>query len=301
MSKTAKAVTVFGFVIALLVGLTVAKLFILKPNAIRIGSKNFTEQVILGEMLAQLIEKRLNIPVERKLNLGGTFVCFNALKAGELDLYVEYTGTGLTAILKEKTISDPDEVYKLVAERFKREWNLVWQKPLGFNNTYTITMREDHAKKMGIKSISDIKAHKGDLLPGFNHEFLERPDGYPGLMKHYGFRFEKRPKEMDTGIMYRAISDGQVDVICAFATDGRIPAFNLIPLEDDKNFFPPYYASPLVRGEVLEMHPDLSALLGELSDRISDSTMAEMNYLVDVEEHRPEDIVRYFLEREGLI
>lgn len=270
--------------------------FIPSTKGIRIGTKNFTEQIILGEILSQSIETRLQIPVELKKNLGGTFVCFRALQTGSLDLYVEYTGTGLTAILEEAPVHDPDEVYQRVFDRFKNNWQLLWQAPLGFNNTYALAMRREQALSLGIHTVSDLVAHGENLLAGFNHEFLERPDGYPGLIKHYGFEFKLAPKEMDSGLMYRAAAEKQVDVICGFATDGRIPAFNLVVLEDDKHFFPPYHAAPLIRAATLEEHPQLKDLFHALSNKIDNSQMAKMNYLVDVKGELPESVAHRFLK-----
>lgn len=271
------------------------------PKTITVGSKNFTEQVILGRMLSLLIENRTNLDVREKINLGGTFVCFNALKGKQLDMYVEYTGTGLTAILNEPPRADPDSVYDLVKDAFENRWDLTWLRPLGFDNTYALAMRRSHAESLGVSSVSELRAHAGELRPGFNHEFLERPDGYPGLAKHYGFEFERDPREMDTGLLYRAIAEGEVDVICAFATDGRIPAFDLVTLEDDKSFFPPYLAAPLVRADLLESHPEVRGVLNDLAGSISDSAMRRMNYRVDEQRERPVDVARAFLGEAGLL
>ncbi len=268
------------------------------------GSKNFTEQIILAEMLVALIESGAQPPipvVDKRLNLGGTFVCFNGLKDGQLDVYVEYTGTGLTAILKQTVIADPDSAYATVEQEFKTRWNLVWLKPLGFNNTYTLTMRKTQAESLGITTVSDLIVHKDQLLPGFNHEFLERPDGYQGLVEHYGFKFSKSPKEMDTGLMYKAVAEKMVDVICGFATDGRIRAFDLVALDDDKGFFPPYYAAPLVRAETLRKHPGLRQALNALSGKVTNEEMAEMNYRVDKNGEESSKVAREFLEKKGLI
>lgn len=282
-----------------------------KTDVIRIGSKNFTEQVILGEMVGQLIEDRTEYKVERTFNLGGTFVCFNALKQGELDVYVEYTGTGLTAILKRDVIADPQEVYKIVSEEFDKQWGLEWLEPLGFNNTYTITMRRSLAESLDVSTISGLAQYSDELTAGFNHEFLERPDGYPGLVEHYGVRFAKKPREMDSGLMYRAVSRGDVDVICGFATDGRIPAFDLVALEDDKGFFPPYYAAPLIRRppqdspvvdkNTMQRYDQLRTVLGTLGGQISDAEMRGLNYEVDEERRRAADVAREFLLQKGLI
>jgi len=277
-------------------------LVIPKPRKeITVGSKNFTEQVILGEIMSILIEENTGLKVDRKLNLGGTLVCFNALRRGDLDLYAEYTGTGLTVVLKREAISDRDKVYQLVKEAYRGKFNLIWLKPFGFNDTYTLTMRRKQAMELGINRISDLEPYIDLLIPGFDHEFMERPDGYPGLAKHYGFRFVKEPKEMDPGLMYRAIAEGSVDVIDGFSTDGRIPAFDLVILEDDKHFFPPYYAAPLIRADILKKYPELEGVLNKLGSKISDETMRQMNYEVDEEGRKPEDVAREFLERNRLI
>ena len=290
-----------GGVLVLLLAFSVGKWLVHNPNAIRIGSKNFTEQIIVAEMVAQLIENRLQLPVERKFNLGGTFICFHALKNGSLDLYVEYTGTGLTSILKEPAASDPRAVMEKVRTAFRRRWNLVWLEPLGFNNTYALAMKAAHARKLSIRTVSDLKAHASALKPGFNHEFIERSDGYPGLARHYGFRFTKNVLEMDPGLMYKAAGEGKVDVISAFSTDGRIRAFGLVTLEDDRRFFPPYHAAPLVRADVLKKHPGLRPLLMELAGRLTDRQMMEMNYLVDAKGKSPADVASSFLKKAGLI
>ena len=243
---------------------------------ITIGSKEFTEQIVLSEILAQLVETRTDVSVVRKFGLGGTMVCFSALKSGEIDLYPEYTGTGLTAILNREVVTDPDQVYRIVSETFEETLDLIWLQPFGFNNTYALAMRNDHAEKLNLKTVSDLSKRGSDLVAGFTQEFLERPDGYPGLTKHYHLRFTSEPKGMDPGLMYVALRGGDVDIICAFATDGRIPAFNLRVLEDDKQYFPPYYAAPVVRKESLARVPELGSILNELSGLIDDQKMAEM-------------------------
>lgn len=268
---------------------------------ITVGSKNFTEQIILGEMLALLIENRTEIKVERKLNLGGSIICFEALKQGDLDLYPEYTGTGLTAILKQRAITDPDTVLDTVRSEFKEQYDLIWLEPFGFNNTYTLTMRGDHARELGVSRISDLEKYKGTLRSGFTAEFMERPDGYPGLIKHYGFEFAIRPKDFDPGLMYKAVSEGSVDVICGFATDGRIPAYGLKVLEDDKGFFPPYHAAPLVRASTLKKHPRLREVLGLLAGRIDNEKMAAMNYRVDKQGAVHRRVAEEFLRSNGMI
>ena len=302
MKRSNKTANIIRIVLILTICLyAVFMVFKRTKNSIRIGSKNFTEQILLGEMVAHIIENHIDVPVKKKFNLGGTFVCFNALKSNELDIYVEYTGTGLTAILKEEAKSDPDSVYAIVKEKFKNKWKLIWLKPLGFNNTYTLTMRTEQADNLGITKISDLNNYTQALIPGFNHEFLERPDGYQGLIKHYGFEFSKKLKEMDTGLMYKAIAGKKVDVICGFATDGRIAAFNLVKLEDDKHFFPPYYAAPLVRADILIKYPQISYFLNQLNNQISNEEMAEMNFRVDEKGEKPKNVAVEFLKERDLL
>jgi glycine betaine/choline ABC-type transport system substrate-binding protein len=270
-------------------------------KSIIIGAKHFTEQEVLGEIMAQLIEAKTDIAVVKKFNLGGTMVCFDALRTGDIDLYPEYTGTGLVNILKEKTLRDPDKVYQRVKSGFGKRYNLVWLRPFGFNNTYTLTMRKKQALSLGIKNISDLVRYGNDLQPGFDAEFLERPDGYPGLTRFYNFSFRKAPKQMDPGLMYKALSEKAVDIIDGFATDGRIQAYGLITLQDDKHFFPPYYAAPLIRKKTLNKYPQVGKVLDGLSGTISDGTMRRLNYKVDGRGERPSDVAREFLLSTGLI
>jgi len=272
-----------------------------KENKIVIGSKEFTEQIILGEMLSLLIENKTELKVDKKLNLGGTFICHNALKQGDIDMYVEYTGTALTAILARKAMSDPDKVYDYVKDVYKKKFNVIWLEPLGFNNTYTLTVRKDTKSKYDLETISDLEKVKDKLQAGFDHEFLSRPDGYDGLIKAYGFKFDKHPLDMDAGLMYMAIKENKVDVICGFKTDGRIPEFNLEVLEDDKQFFPPYYAVPIVRQDVLKKHPELKEVLNKLAGKITDEKMMKMNYEVDMKKRDPREVAKEFLEKNGLL
>jgi len=270
-------------------------------DKIIIGSKEFTEQLILAELLAQLIEAKTELKVERKTGLGGTLICFGALEKGEIDLYPEYTGTGLKAILKhEENITDSEEVYELVKKKFMAEYNLEWLKSFGFNNTYALAMRKEHADSLGISKISDFLAHS-ELACGFTAEFNERDDGYPGLVRHYGFRFESDPKDLDPGLMYKAVKEKEVDVISAFATDGRIQAYNLKVLDDDKKFFPPYYAAPVVRSAILEKNSKLGDILNSLADHIDDVDMSRMNYEVDNDGKSPSQVAKEFLTREGFL
>ena len=215
----------------------------------RIGSKNFSEQVLLGEIVAQALEAK-GVRVDRKLNLGGTFVCHKALTAGDLDLYPEYTGTAYTAILAKKPVSDPAAVRKEVESEYRKRWDAVWSPSLGFENTFALIVRGEDARRWGLKRISDLKARESEIRPGFGPEFLEREDGFPGLAKTYGLSFAKRPTQMDLGLLYPALQSGQVDLIAGNSTDGLIAAMGAVVLEDDRKYFPPYDAAFVVRGAV---------------------------------------------------
>ena len=268
---------------------------------ITIGSKHFTEQEILGEILSLLIEEHTDIKVVKKLTLGGTMVCFNALRKGDIDLYPEYTGTGLVNILDREAVKDPDEAYEIVKKQFFEKFDLTWLKPFGFNNAYTLTMRAKHAEALGIKTISDLVHHQNELQPGFDAEFFVRSDGYPGLKKRYGLYFKKNPRQMVPGIMYKALAEKSVDVICGYTTDGRIPAYDLVILEDDKNFFPPYYAAPLIRRDTLLKYPELKEVLNKIGGVIDNQRMQKLNYEVDKKEKSASVVAQEFLEEKGLI
>ena len=269
-------------------------------KAIRIGSKRFAEQFILGEMMAQLIEERTDLPVKRLFDLGGTMIVSGALQRGEIDLYPEYTGTALTAILKHKAVSNPDKAYQIVSAAYKRLFKAEWLQPFGFNNAYSITVRQADARKYGWKTISDLARGAADLRAGFTAEFSERPDGYPGLRRAYGFVFGV-VRNLDAAIMYRAISRGEVDVICAFTTDGRIPAYSLKALSDNRHFFPPYYAAPVVREETLKDYPNLRDILNLLGGKLDDTTMQSLNFEVDEKKRSPAQVAREFLISKDLV
>lgn len=265
-----------------------------------IASKNFTEQLILGELMAQLIEEQTDLAVVRRFDLGGTMICHNALVNGEIDIYAEYTGTGLTAILKKEVISNPDEVFKTVARMYRNRFDIDWLKPFGFNNTYAITVRETNARVHGWEKISDLTATAHNLRAGFTSEFSERADGYPGLRKVYGYSFGQ-VRDLDPTLMYEALAREEVDVICAFATDGRIPAYQLKTLLDDRGFFPPYHAAPVIRKEVLNAHPEIRDALAPLSGLLNDLTMQKLNYEVDSKKHSPYEVAREFLKSHNLL
>jgi len=310
MSIGKKLLLLVGVAAVVLAALLVVQYLTPKADIV-IGGKDFTEQSVLGEMLAILIEENTDLTVERKLYLGGTMICFNALQAGDLDLYAEYTGTGLVNILKHDAISDPDEAYSAVKIAFERDYGLVWLEPFGFNNTYTLTMRRAQADELGIHTFSELAAHvqqqeagSGEhLTAGFTAEFIERSDGLKGLCETYGFQFATEPKQMAPGLMYKACADGDVDVICAFATDGRIAAYDLITLEDDRKFFPPYYAAPLIRAATLARCPELQDVLNRLAGKLDNRTMQELNLQVDRSDNprQARDVARDFLLSQGLI
>jgi osmoprotectant transport system permease protein len=267
---------------------------------IRIGSKNFTEQLILSELMAQVIEARTPFKVERYFNLGGTMICHEALVGNELDLYAEYTGTALTAILKQQAMTDPDAVLQEVKEEYGAHFDLEWLGPFGFNNTYAITVRGDEARHRGWETISDLARDAGSLSAGFTAEFAERPDGYPGLREAYGLHFSE-VTDLDPSLLYEAIARREVDVICAFATDARIDAYGLKPLVDDSRYFPPYHAAPVVRRGVLRRYPELHQALVPLAGLLDNDAMRRLNSEVDLAKRRPREAVRDFLTSRGLL
>lgn len=262
-------------------------------RVLTIGSKNFSEQVILGEIAAQGLEAR-GLSVDRRLNLGGTFVCHQALVAGELDLYAEYTGTAFTAILKRKPVSDPAAVREEVAREYRKRWDLVWAPALGFENTFALVMRGEDARRLGVRKISDLAAHAATIRPGFGYEFLEREDGFPGLARTYGLSFGERPAQMDLGLLYPALQSGKVDLVAGNSTDGLIEAIGGVVLEDDRRYFPPYEAAFVLRGEAWA-RPDVRSFFESLAGRLDAATMRKLNAAADKEKRRPEDIAREFL------
>jgi len=260
-----------------------------------VAAKNFTESDLLAEIVAQQIERRTSLPVERQLHLGGTFVCHRAIMAGDIDLYVEYTGTAFTAILKQPPIANSDSVYRYVAAAYARDFKLRWTAPFGFNNTFAILVRRADAKRYGLRSIADLARVAPQWKAGFGYEFLERADGFAGLSKVYGLTFSQPPTAMDLGLTYRALADRRVDVIAGNSTDGQIAALDLVALSDDRGYFPPYQAAPVVREATLEKYPAVAAALAELGDKISDAEMRRLNALADVEHKDIAEIARTWL------
>ena len=273
-----------------------------KPGgeAIVVGSKNFTEQIVLAELFAQQIESHSALRVERKLNLGGTFICHDALLAGKIDLYPEYTGTALTAILKDPLQKDPADVFRRGRDEYRARFNVEVFPPLGFNNTFAMIVRGDDAEKMHLHTISDIAPYAPKWRAGFGYEFMERPDGYHGWIAAYGLQFGSEPRILDLGLLYRALVDKQVDLVAGNSTDGVITSLHLVALQADRHYFPPYEAVPLVRNATIEKHPEVRDAIGALAGKVSEDEMRQMNYAVDGEHRDPGDVVREFRKAKGL-
>jgi osmoprotectant transport system substrate-binding protein len=267
-----------------------------KPRVIpvRIGSKNFTEQIILGEIIAQSLE-RLGVPVERRLNMAGTFICHHALEDGEIDTYVEYTGTALMAILKLPPTSDPKAAYETVKTEYAKRFGLKWGPPLGFDNTFAMVVRRQDAKKYGLSKISDLIRVENTFRPGFGYEFLDRADGWAGVQEAYGLDFDQKPTSLDLGLIYQALESKQVDLVAGNATDGLIDAMNLTVLSDDQHFFPPYQAAPVYRPEAAARWPELARVFSLLAGRISTAEMRKMNAEVDSRRRAAAEVAREFV------
>ena len=302
-------IVALGLMLAMMVGISAQDD---KPT-VSVGSKQFVEQLILGELLALLLEEA-DYEVERNLGLAGTNVVHEALVNGEVDTYVEYTGTGLINILglelpagtpmaegAATPMAGVDAAYEIVSREYPTEFGAEWLDPLGFNNTYTLALTEERATELGVTTISELIEVSGDLTFGATQEFLERPDGLPGLQETYpGLEFDDE-QGFEPDLVYQAIDSGDVDVISAFATDGRIPALGLVLLEDDLGFFPPYFAAPVVRQDLLDEDPAVADVLNQMAGMIDDATMAGLNAQVTVDGEEVEDVARAFLEEQGLI
>jgi osmoprotectant transport system substrate-binding protein len=289
------ALTMLGGALATLAGCHRSR-----QNTAVVGSKNFTEQIILAELLAQQIEAHTSLKVDRKLNLGGTLICHQAMLASQMDLYAEYTGTALAAVLGERSSNDPEMVYQKVRDAYRDRFGFDVGPPLGFNNTFAIVVRSEDAKKFNLRTISDLVPHAAQWRAGFGYEFMERSDGYPGLSRAYGLKFAAAPSIMDLGLLYRALKEHQVDVVAGSATDGLIIALGMVILEDDRHFFPPYQAVTILRGGALRDHPELRGALDVLGGKISDDEMRQMNYAVDAQQRDPAAVAREFRGRKNL-
>jgi len=266
---------------------------------IAVGSKDFTEQVILGEILAQTIENITRLQVTRRFDLGGN-LAHEALVAGEIDTYVEYTGTALLAILKSQPITDPAEVLRRVKKDYAERFKVEWTEPLGFNNTFAVLVRGEDANKFNLKTISDAAKISPQWRAGFGQDFMSRADGFPGFARTYGFHFAEI-REMDLSLTYRALVEKQVDLIAGNSTDGLISRYRLVQLEDDRHYFPPYDAVPVIRRATLEQHPEIRTALRQLSGILSVAEMRKLNYAVDGDKRPAREVAREFLETKRIL
>lgn len=266
-----------------------------------IGSKNFTESLILGELMAQQIEAHTNLKVERRFYLAGTYICQQAILAGRIDIYPEYTGTALTAILKQPSSSNKQEVYREVKNEYERRFGLTLGPPLGFNDTFAMEIRGEDARRLNISTLSQASSFAPHWRAGFGYEFMERADGYRGLAVTYGLHFAEPPRVMDLGLLARALKGHQIDLAAGNTTDGLIPAMDFFVLEDDRHYFPPYEAVPVIRQEIIQRHPEVAQALGGLAQEISDQEMQRLNYSVDGQHRDAKDVVHEFLVQKNLV
>jgi osmoprotectant transport system substrate-binding protein len=265
-----------------------------------VGSKNFTEQLILGEIIAQHLEARLHQPVERKLDLGGTLLAHQALLSKDIDMYPEYTGTAFTNVLKRSGVTDPAVVLEQVRAEYSSAYHLDWLDPLGFDNSFAMTVRGPDARARHLQTLSDAAADPMGFTLGAGYEFLTRPDAYAALNKAYAIKWNAAPKSMDLGLLYQALEQKQVSMAAANTTDGLLNKLDVTVLKDDKHVFPPYQACIVIRQDTLAAHPNLRAILSELSGKLSDTEMRNLNYAVDAQ-HRPvRDVAKEFLQKAGL-
>jgi glycine betaine/choline ABC-type transport system substrate-binding protein len=265
-----------------------------------VGCKNFTEQIILGELIAQQIENKTHLPVERRFYLGGTYIAHQSILAGRIDIYPEYTGTALTAVLRQSAASDRKAVDDRVKSEYEQRFHLTLGPPLGFNDTFAIEIRGNDARRLHLQTLSQSATYTPQWRAGFGYEFMERPDGYKGLVATYGLRFAAPPRIMDLGLLTRALKDHQVDVIAGNMTDGLIPALDLFVLDDDKHYFPPYEAVAVIRDQTVVKHPEVKQALDELAGKVSDGEMRQLNYEVDGKKRDVKDVVREFLRSKGI-
>jgi osmoprotectant transport system permease protein len=295
--KPSFAVPAAAVSVAVLIGGLLGAAFLgARQPTVTVASKNFTEQIILGELIAQAIEAEGGVRVVRKLNLGGTFVCDRGIRSGDLDVYVEYTGTAVTAVFHEEVPHDSAEALARARQLYARSGITVLE-PLGFNNTFTILVRSQDAQALGLRTVDDLQSVARQWRPGFGHEFLQRDDGYPGLVRTYGLTFGSQPRAMELSLIYKGLADRQVDVIAGDATSALIEALDLTPLEDNRRYFPPYDAIPVVRTAALLRFPAIGKAFERLAGRISDREMRALNAAVDVERRDVASTVRAFLER----
>ena len=271
-----------------------------RGETIVVGSKNFPEQALLGEILAQRIEARTHLRVERRFYLAGSYICQQALLAGRIDTYVEYTGTALTAILHDPVESDSGDVFKRVKQEYASRFQFEVMPSLGFNNTFAIVIRGEDARRLHIGTLTEAARYSSQWRAAFGYEFMERPDGYPGLARVYGLKFAAPPRILDLGLLYRALLDKRVDLVAGNSTDGLLAARDLVILQDDKHYFPPYEAVPIVREDILDRYPEVRDAIDELAGKISDAEMQKMNYAVAGEGRDTSEVAREFLREKGL-
>ncbi len=271
-----------------------------RTDTIVVGSKNFTEQVVLGEIIAQQIEAHTRLHVERRFYLWGTYICQQAILAGRIDIYPEYTGTALTAILKLKPAGGPEAVLERVRREYAKRFHLVVGRPFGFNNSFALVVRGSEARRLHLRTISDAVPYARNWRAGFGYEFMERPDGYPSLERVYGLHFASI-RLMDLGLLYRALLDRQVDLVVGNATDGLLAARDLVVLRDDKHDFPPYQAVPILRPQILEHHPELKPVIDALAGQITEEDMRRLNFAVEGEHRDVKQVVHDFLLAKHLI
>jgi osmoprotectant transport system substrate-binding protein len=270
-------------------------------DRIVIGSKNFTESLMLGELLAQVVEARTQLKVERRFYLAGTYICQQGILAGRIDLYPEYTGTALTAILKQNVARDRAEVYQRVKSEYETHFRLTLSPPFGFNDTFAMEIRGDDARRLNLRTLSQAAPYAPQWRAGFGYEFMERPDGYAGLAAAYGLHFSAPPRVMDLGLLAPALRNHQIDIAAGNATDGLIPALDLFVLDDDKHYFPPYEAVAVIREQTLQEHPEVGQAIAELGGKISDQDMRKLNYALDGQHRDAKDVAQEFLRNKGLI
>jgi osmoprotectant transport system substrate-binding protein len=271
-----------------------------RKNRVVVGSKNFTEQAILGEVIAQHLESKTTLKVERRFYLAGSYICHQAILAGRIDIYPEYTGTAVTAMLKQKPAGDAAAVCNQVKTAYAAHFGLTVMPSLGFDNTFAMVIRGDDARRLNLHTISEAAKYTPQWRAGFGYEFMERPDGFKGLAKTYDLKFAAPPRIMDLGLLYRALVSKQVDMVAGNSTDGLIATLHLAVLEDDRHYFPPYEAVPIVRRETLVSHPDVQQALADLAGAISAAEMRQLNYAVDGEHRDLKEVVREFLRGKGL-
>jgi osmoprotectant transport system substrate-binding protein len=300
MKKGRRAIVIFVVLLSLLL-LLLPSCAPSHANRIVIGSKNFTESLMLGELKAQIIEARTHLKVERRFYLAGTYICQQAMLAGRIDIYPEYTGTALTAILKQKVGGERAEVYQRVKSEYEAHFGLTLGPPFGFNDTFAMEIRGEDARRLHLKTLSQAAAFAPQWHAGFGYEFMERPDGYSGLAAAYGLHLAAPPRVMDLGLLAPALKDHQIDIAAGNATDGLIPAFDLFALEDDRHYFPPYEAVAVIRQQTLQQHPEVGEAIAELGGKISDQEMRKLNYALDGQRRDVKDVAQEFLRSKGLI